>query len=123
VIGPERLGSNTPLLVYLVDSLGFRAVFRPAKVTYEDGRQIVVDGRTISVPSRATFSDARDADTLRVTLDIEDAIGTDTRKNPTALSTVALPYFVQMKGTATISGRVDGQPVAGQGTGFFETYR
>jgi hypothetical protein len=123
VIGPNRLGSNTPLLVYVVDSLGFRAVFRPAKVSYEDGRQIVVDGRTISVPSRATFSDVRDADTLRVTLNIEDAIGTDTRKNPSALSTVALPYFIQMKGTATISGRVDGAPLSGTGTGFFETYR
>lgn len=123
VIGPNRLGSNTPLLVYLVDSLGFRAVFRPAKVNYEDGRQIVVDGRTISVPSRATFSDVRDADTLRVTLNIEDAIGTDTRKSPSALSTVALPYFIQMKGTATISGRVDGSPLSGTGTGFFESYR
>ncbi|HUQ20890.1 MAG TPA: hypothetical protein VM099_14830 [Gemmatimonadaceae bacterium] len=123
VIGPDRLGSNTPLLVYLVDSLGFRAVFRPAKVSYEDGRQITVDGRTIRVPSRATFADVRDADTLRVTLNIEDAIGTDTRKSPSALSTVALPYFIQMKGTATVSGRVDGAPLSGSGTGFFETYR
>jgi hypothetical protein len=123
VIGPDRQGSNTPLLVYLVDSLGFRAVFRPAKVSYEDGRQISVDGRTIRVPSRATFSDVRGADTLRVQLDIEDAIGTDTRRTPTTLSTVALPYFIQMKGIARISGRVDGQPISGAGTGFFETYR
>jgi hypothetical protein len=123
VIGPERQGSNTPLLVYLVDSLGFRAVFRPAKVWYEDRRQITVDGKTIRVPSRAIFSDARGADTLRVQLDIEDAIGTDTRRNPTTLSTVALPYFIQMKGTATISGRIDGRPISGTGTGFFETYR
>ncbi|HVD62627.1 MAG TPA: hypothetical protein VNC11_17260 [Gemmatimonadaceae bacterium] len=123
VVGPARQGGNTPLLVYLVDSLGFRAVFRPAKVSYEDRRQITVDGRTLDVPSRATFSDIRDADTLRVTLDIEDAIGADTRKNPSALSTVALPFFIQMKGTATISGRVDGTPLSGTGTGFFETYR
>jgi len=28
-----------------------------------------------------------------------------------------------MKGTATISGRLDGKPLTGAGTGFFETYR
>jgi hypothetical protein len=123
VVGPARQGGNTPLLVYLIDSLGFRAVFRPAKVSYVDGRQITVDGRTISVPSRATFADARESDTLRVTLDIEDAIGTDTRKSPSALATVALPYFIQMKGIANISGRVDGQMISGSGTGFFDTYR
>jgi hypothetical protein len=33
------------------------------------------------------------------------------------------PYFIQMKGIARISGRLDGQPLSGSGTGFFETYR
>jgi hypothetical protein len=33
------------------------------------------------------------------------------------------PYFIQMKGTARISGRIEGQPLVGTGTGFFETYR
>jgi hypothetical protein len=33
------------------------------------------------------------------------------------------PYFVQMKGRARLSGTVDGQPLAGEGEGFFETYR
>ena len=32
-------------------------------------------------------------------------------------------WFVQMKGTARLSGRIRGSVVAGQGTGFFETYR
>jgi hypothetical protein len=35
----------------------------------------------------------------------------------------ARPYFIQMKGTAKISGRIEGQPLSGTGTGFFETYR
>jgi hypothetical protein len=140
VLGPNQLGANTPLLVYLVDSLGFRSVFRPKAVTYEDNRVIVVDGRSIHVPSRAVFADARGADTLRVELSIEDAIGTDTRRqapggapfgeknaveergDPTG-GTGARPYFIQMKGTARISGRVGGIPIAGSGTGFFETYR
>ncbi len=123
VIGPERQGSQTPLLVYLVDSLGFRAVFRPARVSYQDDRQITVNGRTVTVPSRATFADARGADTLRVELDIEDAIATDTRRQLSGAGDVDHPYFVQMKGVARVSGRIDGAPVAGRGTGFFETYR
>lgn len=123
VIGPENQGARTPLLVYLADSLGFRAVFRPERITYEDNRQITVNGRTIKVPARATFADARGSDTLRVQLDIEDAIGTDTRTNPQGLSDVAKPYFIQMKGTARISGRIDGALISGTGKGFFETYR
>jgi hypothetical protein len=127
VIGPQRLGERTPLLVYLVDSLGFRAVFRPKSISYEDNRGIVVDGRTVRVPSRATFVDVRDADTLRVELNIEDAIGTDTRRQPLGLSqgsyNAERPHFIQMKGVARISGRVGGAPISGVGTGFFETYR
>jgi len=58
---------------------------------------------------------------------VEDAIGTDTRPagergNPVA-GVRAHPYFIQMKGIATLSGRVNGVPLTGSGTGFFETYR
>lgn len=140
VIGPEGQGRATPLLVYLVDSLGFRSVFRPRSIAYEDNREIVVHGRSIRVPTRATFADVRGDDTLSVELSIEDAIGTDTRyesgiatpfvgrkdgdKSPkvTAGNTTR-PYFIQMKGTARVSGRVGGSPIAGTGSGFFETYR
>src|SRR6476620_8909815 len=116
VIGPQRLGERTPLLVYLVDSLGFRAVFRPRSISYEDSRVITVDGQSLRVPSRATFVDVRDADTLRVELDIEDAIGTDTRRRPLGLSqgsyNAERPYFIQMKGIARISGRVGGAVIS-----------
>jgi len=123
VIGPDRQGSQTPLLVYLVDSLGFRAVFRPASVSYQDNRQITVNGRTVTVPSRAAFADARGSDTLRVELEIEDAIGTDTRRQLPGAGDVDHPYFIQMKGVARLSGRMGGSPIKGSGTGFFETYR
>ncbi|MBA3403175.1 MAG: hypothetical protein H0U13_00615, partial [Gemmatimonadaceae bacterium] len=33
------------------------------------------------------------------------------------------PYFIQMKGTARVSGRIGGGAIDGVGTGFFETYR
>ena len=112
-----------PLFVYVVDSLGFRAVMRPATISYDDGRTAASDGREVRVPSRAMFADVRGADTLRVVLDIEDAIATNMRQQSESIPKFGGPYFIQMKGTATISGRLNGEPVSGKGTGFFETYR
>ena len=114
------------LFLYLVDSLGFRALFRPSTISYQDARTIQVDGRPVRVPASARMIDIRGDDTLRVDLEIEDAIGTDMRRgaerggqHPSA----ATPYFVQMKGIARLSGRIRGAAIAGQGAGFFETYR
>jgi hypothetical protein len=126
---PDSTASDTPLFFYLVDSLGFRTVFRPKKVDYTDGRTLRVNGRTLHVPSRAVFADVRGGDTLRVALDIEDAAATDTRTpqaergETMAARALSQPYFIQMKGRARISGRVGGAPIAGEGSGFFETYR
>ncbi len=122
VIAPGRLDKDNPLFVYLIDSQGFRAMMRPASISYVDGRTTVVNGRSISVPSRAAFADVRGGDTLRVELTIEDAIATDTRQQSRDVATDT-PYFIQMKGRARISGRLGGNPVSGEGTGFFETYR
>lgn len=121
VIGPEGQGKTTPFLVYLVDSLGFRAVFRPREISYVDAREIMVDGNRVRVPSRASFADARGADSLRIDLTIDDAIGTDMRASGPGIETEG--YFIQMKGQATVRGRISGEPVAGKGAGFFETYR
>ncbi len=129
VIPPDSLESSSPLFLYLVDSLGFRALFRPQRIHYEDARTILVDGRAVRVPSRAVMEDIRGADTLRVELTIDDAVGTDTRAGlvergeTNAARALRRPYFIQMKGTARLGGRLDGRPVAGVGTGFFETYR
>ncbi len=128
----DSAASIPPVLVYLIDSLGFRAVFRPKVISYEDGRTIRSGSTTLRVPSRAMMYDVRGGDTLRIDLSIEDAIATDTRPQTTAeegergdpLGTEkAHPYFIQMKGTARISGRLEGRPLTGTGTGFFETYR
>ena len=121
VIAPDAKREQ-PLFVYVVDSLGFRAVMRPATSTYDDGRVTTVGGREIRVPSKAVFADVRGADTLRVELDIEDAIASDTRQSLQQAS-FGGPYFIQMKGTASISGRLGGERISGAGTGFFETYR
>ena len=121
VIAPDAKREQ-PLFVYVVDSLGFKVVMRPATIAYEDGRTATVVGREIRVPSKAVFADVRGADTLRVELDIEDAIATDMRQSVKQPS-FGGPFFIQMKGTASISGRLGGDPVSGTGTGFFETYR
>lgn len=126
---PDSLGTTSPLFLYLVDSLGFRALFRPRTITYEDGRTATVGGHTIRVPSRGVLEDVRGKDTLRVELTVEDATATDTRLGLVERGEgeyarrLARPYFVQMKGRLRISGRAGGQPVAGEGRGFFETYR
>jgi hypothetical protein len=129
VAPPDSAGTTQPFFVYLTDSLGFRALFRPHEIAYVDGRTIEINGRAVRVPSHAVMQDARGADTLRVELEIEDAIGSDTRTSLIERGDAAdarrilKPYFIQMKGQARISGRVGGSPVSGTGTGFFETYR
>lgn len=129
VIAPDTLSAETPLFLYLVDSLGFRAVFRPRTIRYDDAKTIIVDGHPLRVPARAVMTDIADRDTLRVELTIEDATATDTRRGGAERGETGLmraidhPYFVQMKGVARISGRIDGAPVGGDGSGFFETYR
>lgn len=125
----DDVAEAPPLLLYLVDSLGFRALFRPTEVRYEDGRTITVDGRPLRVPSRFVLADARGADTLRVEVTVEHATATDTRKgllqrgDSAAARDVRRPYFIQMKGIARLGGRIGGRVVQGSGTGFFETYR
>jgi hypothetical protein len=122
----DTLQATAPLFAYLTDSLGFRALFRPRLVAYDDSRIALVNGVRVMVPATATFRDVRGADTLVVELTVDDAFVTDTRLRRRAASdSVALPrpYFVQMKGRAKISGRVGGAPIAAAGTGFFETYR
>ena len=111
---PDTLGTTAPLFLYLVDSLGFRALFRPRAIAYEDGRRVTVGGRTIRVPARGVLEDARGADTLRVELTVEDATATDTRLGLVGRGEaeyarrLSRPYFIQMKGRLRISGRAGG---------------
>ncbi|HKH92509.1 MAG TPA: hypothetical protein VKA54_11935 [Gemmatimonadaceae bacterium] len=126
---PDTVATTPPLFVYLVDSTGFLALFRPREITYVDGRTTLVNGVAIRTPSRAEMVDVRGDDTLRVTLAIEDATAIDTRSPASERGggltrrDLSQPYFVQMKGTATIAGRIRGTPLTGSGAGFFETYR
>jgi hypothetical protein len=66
---------------------------------------------------------------VRITLDVEDATITDTRRplvergDYMNAQRMARPFFIQMKGTAHIEGRIGGRSVRASGAGFFETYR
>jgi hypothetical protein len=126
---PDSVASPQPLFVYIVDSLGFVAVFRPRTVAYDSARVVTIDGAPVPVPSRGLMVDVRGGDTLRIDLDVEDAAVTDTRKpliergDASAARALRRPYFVQMKGRTRLSGRVGDRTLVGEGTGFFETYR
>jgi len=125
---PDTLATRPPLFLYVVDSLGFVGLYRPARIDYEDARTIIVNGRRVRVPARATMADARGADTVIVELTIDDAIGSDAglsmdeRGDPQA-ARLSTPFFIQMKGRARLHGVIGGRRVDGMGIGFFETYR
>lgn len=121
--------ASQPLFVYVVDSLGFLALFRPKEISYQDSLTVRSGANTVRVPIRGTMVDVRGDDTLRIELTIEDATATDTRGSGVergeglAARQLARPYFIQMKGLMRIEGRVNGHRVSGEGAGFFETYR
>jgi len=123
----DSIQATAPLFVYLTDSLGFVGLFRPRLISYDDSRVALVNGVRVAVPARATFQDVRGADTLVVTLETEDVLVTDTRDRPRPRDAPAFelprPYFVQLKGRATLTGRVGGRVLDARGVAFFETYR
>ena len=117
---------EAPLFVYVVDSLGFRAVFRPRVIAYTDARVVAGPGQG---PSTARMFDVRGADTLDLRLDVDDVVASDTRAGLTERGDGAYarhlptPWFLQMKGRARLAGRIGGVALRGDGMGFFETYR
>ena len=117
---------EAPLFVYVVDSLGFRAVFRPRTIVYDDTRPVSGPRRG---PSSARLFDVRGTDTLDLQLLIEDVVASDTRAGlidrgeGAYARRLATPWFLQMKGRARLNGRVAGAALSGVGAGFFETYR
>jgi hypothetical protein len=115
--------ADQPLFLYLVDSLGFVGLYRPKRIEYSDDRSLVVDGRRIRVPARAVMRDDRGSDAITVELEIDDAAATDVTKGSGRPGSPGARYFVQLKGTARITGRIRGRSISGVGTGFFETYR
>ena len=96
------------------------------EILYDDTRRVAGPGRG---PSSARLFDVRGTDTLELRLTIDDAVASDTRAGliergeGVYARQLATPWFLQMKGRAHLTGRISGRTIAGDGTGFFETYR
>ncbi len=106
VYGPAATAS--PFFLTVVDSLGVRQVLRFGRIDYRP------EGSAL--PTRFTLTAGRDADTIRLDVDVRHALTTD-------MSAAAFRRtFVQMRGAFKLRGKLDGRPVADTGEGFFETY-
>ena len=114
VHGPER--SNTsPFFLTVVDSLGVRRVLRFGEIGYEGSR--TADGVAgARAPERFTLTAAWDADTVTLSVQVEQALATEME----AASFRRL--FLQMRGRFELSGRIMGERVRDRAQGFFETY-
>jgi hypothetical protein len=121
VYGPESgpvSGAPTarsPFFLTVVDSLGVKQVLRFDRIRYA-GARLTSGAVKARAPTRFTLVAAREADTLRLDVDVADALGT--RMGAGGFRRV----FLQMRGCFTVRGKLLGDIVADSGTGFFETY-
>jgi hypothetical protein len=99
-----RLGVS-PFFLTLVDSLGVKQVLRFHRIQYQGAR-----------PTRFTLVGTREADTVRIDVQVGDVLATEMRASEFRRT------FLQMRGRFSLAGRVAGESVADSGTGFFETY-
>jgi hypothetical protein len=111
VYGPER----APFFLTLVDSLGVKQVLRFTEIQYQGARRIPASGQ-ITAPERFTLVGTREADTVRIDVQVGDVLATEMRASKLRRT------FLQMRGRFSLAGRVVGEIVADSGTGFFETY-
>lgn len=112
--GAAGVGS-APFFFALVDSLGVRQVLRFREVRY-GGSRILDEAPDVRAPSHLEVLASRDADTVRLRVAVGDA-------HATAMKAAGgRRFFLQMRGSFELAGRVGGAAVADSGTGFFETY-
>ena len=120
VYGPERSQSaissvRSPFFLTLVDSLGVKQVLRFTAVHYAGSRP--AGGRPgFTAPSRFDLVATRDQDSVRLAVEVEDALATPSNAEGFRRA------FLQMRGRFTLGGRVLGETVSDSGAGFFETY-
>lgn len=120
VYGPSRdsvAGAMTsPFFLTVLDTLGVLQVLRFDRIVYS-GAQPASGLAGVLAPRRFALEGTRDADTLRVSVEVAHALATE--MNASSLRRV----FLQMRGRFRLDGRVAGQHVSDSGQGFFETYR
>ncbi len=113
VYGPEE--TTSPFFLTVVDSLGVRQVLRFDLIHYQ-GRRPALGASGVSSPSRFTLLASREADTVRLEVDVRHAFATDMS------AATFRRVFLQMRGAFELRGSVAGERIADEGEGFFETY-
>jgi hypothetical protein len=107
--------TRSPFFLTAMDSLGVKQVLRFSRISYQGVRAAAGTDKATS-PTRFDLVAARDPDTLRLNVQVQEALGTE-------VSTGGFRrVFLQMRGRFTVHGKLLGQIVADSGTGFFETY-
>lgn len=111
--GEREQGATGPRILYLTDADGFAGILSIRRLTtwWPDG-----DRRT--APDSITILATSGADSVELSVEVGH-----TRVTPVPVR-VAGPavLFFQMRGSATLSGRLRGARIRGQGDGFFETW-
>jgi len=120
VYGPERNQSETtavrsPFFLTLVDSMGVKQVLRFNTIRYA-GSHALRGQPGFTAPSRFELVATRDQDSVRLAVEVEDALATPNNAEGFRRA------FLQMRGRFTLSGRLLGETVSDSGMGFFETY-
>jgi hypothetical protein len=121
IYGPDRGAGEpapavrSPFFLALVDSLGVRQVLRFSGIAYF-GSRAAAGGGTFRSPERFELLATRDADSLRIRVQVVDALATEMKTSGFRRG------FLQMRGRFTVAGTVLGEVLADSGTGFFETY-
>jgi hypothetical protein len=120
VFGPKGRDAGSavrsPLFLAVVDSLGVRQVLRFGGIDYEGSRGAAGVAGDVA-PGRFRLAAARGADSVRLAVDVEDALATGMR------AAAFERLFLQLRGRFELQGRLGGQAVGDTGRGFFETYR
>lgn len=111
---PSDQPAASPFFLTVVDSLGVLQVLRIREIAFEDERPLRGFPGT-TAPRGLRILATRDSDSLSVDVEVTDLHAT--RREPGA------PVFLQMRGRWVLEGRVAGQAVRDEGTGFFETWR
>lgn len=121
VYGPGRKSDRddgsvrSPFFLTVLDSLGVKQVLRFDRIHYE-GAGVTSGSVAAPAPTRFSLLAARESDSLRLDVRVEDALAT-------GMGTGGFHrVFLQMRGRFALRGNLLGQAVADSGMGFFETY-
>jgi hypothetical protein len=113
--GSSGNAARSPFFLTVLDSLGVVQVLRFDSIQYSGARRAAGASRT-TAPARFSLDAIREADTLHLNVQVNDALAT--RMGTSRLQRV----FLQLRGHFALSGRLLGRTVADTGSGFFETY-